>query len=76
VVSADGGEHFTSTALSPPFAITDAPQLTSSPLVPGGYFLGDYMGVAPLGGAGFGMVFVPATGDEANKTDVFYRRVS
>jgi hypothetical protein len=47
VVSADGREHFTSTALSTPFAITDAPQLTSSPLVPGGYFLGDYMGVAP-----------------------------
>jgi hypothetical protein len=76
VVSADGGEHFTSTALSTPFAITDAPQLTSSPLVPGGYFLGDYMGVAPLGNAGFGMAFVPATGDDVNKTDVLYRRVS
>jgi hypothetical protein len=76
VVSADGGEHFTSTAVSRPFPVTEAPQLTSSPLVPGGYFLGDYMGVAPLGEAGFGMVFVPASGDEANKTDVLYRRVS
>jgi hypothetical protein len=76
VVSTDDGDHFTSSALSRPFPVTEAPQLTSSPLVPGGYFLGDYMGVAPLGKDGFGMVFVPATGDEANKTDVLYRRVS
>lgn len=74
-VSADGGRHFTDHALARPFAVRDAPQLTSSPLVPGGYFLGDYMGVAPLGTGGFGLLFVLASGAEANRTDVFYRRV-
>ena len=76
VVSADGGEHFAARDLSAPFRVRDAPRLTSSTLVPGGYFLGDYMGVAPLGDESFGMVFVEATGGGAKKTDVFYRRVS
>jgi hypothetical protein len=75
-VSRDGGEHFSIRAMSAPFRVTDAPQLTSSTLVPGGYFLGDYMGAAPVGGASFGMVFVRATGDGDDRTDVYYRRVS
>jgi hypothetical protein len=73
-VSADGGEHFTNRAISRPFRLTDAPRLRGSPLVPGGYFLGDYMGVAPVGDGGFGTLFVLASGDRANQTDVFYRR--
>jgi hypothetical protein len=40
--------------------------------VPGGYFLGDYMAVAPIGGDGFGALYVAATGQRDNKTDVFY----
>ena len=54
------------------FAITDAPNITPSPLVPGGYFVGDYMGVAPLAGGGFGAVFVVARPGTTNATDVYY----
>jgi hypothetical protein len=71
-VSTDGGKHFRDDAVSVVFSITDAPQLTSSPIVPGGYFLGDYMGIAPLGSNGFASTYVTASGIEANKTDVFY----
>ena len=70
--SADGGRHFTDTAVSPDFAITDAPDITSSPLVPGGYFVGDYMGAAPLAGGGFGAVFVTARPGTTDITDVYY----
>jgi hypothetical protein len=70
--SADGGRHVTDTAVSPDFAITDAPQITPSPLVPGGYFVGDYMGTAPLAGGGFGAVFVTARAGTADTTDVYY----
>ena len=55
------------------FAVTDAPRLTPSPLVPGGYFVGDYMGVAPIAADRFGAVFVSASGASADPTNVFYR---
>ena len=70
--SLDGGRHLTDTAVSPDFAITDAPNITPSPLVPGGYFVGDYMGAAPLAGGGFGAVFVTARAGTTDPTDVFY----
>jgi hypothetical protein len=70
--STDGGTHFRDVALSSAFAVTDAPELTPSTLVPGGYFLGDYMGLTTLGASGVGALFVLATGDPDNPTDVFY----
>jgi hypothetical protein len=70
--STDGGTHFRDGAVSPAFAVTDAPELTPSTLVPGGYFLGDYMGLTTLGANGVGALFVVATGDPDNPTDVFY----
>ncbi len=70
--SSDGGSHVTDAAASGAFAITDAPNITPSPLVPGGYFVGDYMGAAPLAGGGFGAVFVVARPGTTNATDVYY----
>ena len=70
--SSDGGRHVTDSPASGAFAITDAPNITPSPLVPGGYFVGDYMGVAPLAGGGFGAVFVVARPGTTNGTDVYY----
>jgi hypothetical protein len=71
--SSDGGRHFTDTAVSPDFAITDAPDITPNPpLVPGGYFVGDYMGAAPLARGGFGAVFVTARAATTDTTDVYY----
>lgn len=71
-LSRDGGSHFTDTPVSKPFAITDAPNLTAAPLVPGGYFVGDYMGLVGLGSRGFGAVYVAVNGSPRNPTDVFY----
>jgi hypothetical protein len=70
--SRDGGRHVTDSWSSTPFALTNAPEITPSPLVPGGFFVGDYMGVAPLAGGGFGAVYVPARPSAGNKTDVLY----
>jgi hypothetical protein len=71
--SSDGGRHVADDAVSPDFAITDAPNITPSPpLVPGGYFVGDYMGAAPLAGGGFGTVFVTARAGASDSTDVYY----
>jgi hypothetical protein len=70
--STDGGRHITDSAVSASFAITDAPEITPSPLVPGGYFVGDYMGVAPLAAGGFGAVFVTARAGTTDTTDVYY----
>jgi BNR repeat protein len=70
--SRDGGRHFTDRAVSATFSVTDAPNVTPSPLVPGGYFVGDYMGIAPLSTRGFGAVFVVAKPGTVDKTDVFY----
>jgi hypothetical protein len=70
--SADGGRHVSDSAVSDGFAITDAPNITPSPLVPGGYFVGDYMGAAPLAGGGFGALYVVARPGATNITDVYY----
>jgi hypothetical protein len=70
--SRDGGKHFRDTALSTTFAVTNAPELPSSTLVPGGFFLGDYMGLAALGANSVGALYVVATGDADNPTDVVY----
>ena len=71
-ISSGGGRRFRDETVSPTFSVADAPELTPSLLVPGGYFLGDYMGIAPLGTAGFGALFVTATGAGPSETDVFY----
>jgi BNR repeat-like domain len=71
-LSRDGGGHFSDTAVSKPFAITNAPNLTASTLIPGGHFVGDYMGLVGLGVRGFGAVFVSVNRSPRNPTDVFY----
>ena len=72
-ISTDGGRRFhQSKTVSPTFSVADAPELTPSLLVPGGYFVGDYLGIAPLGTARFGALFVTATGAGDSETDVFY----
>jgi len=70
--SIDGGAHFRDQIASPEFSIQNAPLLTPSPLVPGGYFLGDYMGLTPLTAGQFGTAFVTARAASDNKTDIFY----
>jgi hypothetical protein len=70
--STNNGRTFRAEDLTPDFALTDAPRLTGSPLVPGGYFLGDYMGVVSLRQGRCGSLYVGATGKASNKTDVFY----
>jgi hypothetical protein len=70
--STDGGRHFRDEAVSPTFSVADAPELTPGVLVPGGYFLGDYLGIAPLGTTRFGVLFVTARGTGDSETDVFY----
>jgi hypothetical protein len=72
-ISSDGGRHFRDETVSPTFSVADAPALTPGLLVPGGYFLGDYLGIAPLGTARFGVLFVTASGAGDSETDVFYR---
>jgi hypothetical protein len=69
--SADRGRTFHDAVASSRFAITGVPNLTSSPLVPGGYFVGDYMGITPVGGR-FGAVYIAATGGSGRKTDAFF----
>lgn len=75
-ISSDGGRRFRDGPVSRSFPLTDAPQLKASPLVPGGYFLGDYMGLAPLGPGTFGALFVVAQRATDNKTEVYYDEVS
>jgi hypothetical protein len=71
-ISIDRGRHFRDETVSPTFSVADAPVLTPSLLVPGGYFLGDYMGIAPLGTTRFGALFITASGAGDSETDVFY----
>jgi hypothetical protein len=71
-ISTDGGRRFRDETVSPTFSVADAPALTPGLLVPGGYFLGDYLGIAPLGTTRFGALFVTATGAGDSETDVFY----
>jgi hypothetical protein len=71
-ISTDGGKHFRDETVSATFSVADAPALTPSLLVPGGYFLGDYLGIAPLGTTRFGALFITASGAGDSETDVFY----
>jgi hypothetical protein len=70
--SSDGGRHVTDAPVSSGFSITDAPDITPFPLVPGGHFVGDYMGIAPLADGRFGAVFVVAHPAATASTDVYY----
>jgi hypothetical protein len=74
-ISGDGGRRFVDRVLSRSFTLTDAPRLRASPLVPGGYFLGDYMGIAPLPAGAFGALYVVAQPRHDNRTDVYYEDV-
>jgi hypothetical protein len=69
--SRDGGQSFTRVRMGPPFSLADAPFLTGNPalLVPGGYFLGDYMGLTATA-KGFTSAFVTANRTRKNPTDV------
>jgi len=49
--------------------------LASAPLVDGALFLGDYMGLAGAGAA-FVAFYARTTGDGANRTDIFARRMA
>jgi hypothetical protein len=60
--STDSGQTFTDTRLSEPFALQSAPYA-------GGFFLGDYMGLAHAGGA-FLPFFVVTAGDHS---DIVFR---
>jgi len=62
----------TDAPVSSGFSITDAPDITPFPLVPGGRFVGDYMGLAPLANGRFGAVFVVAHPGATASTDVYY----
>jgi hypothetical protein len=75
LTSRDGGAHFRSRAVGPRFDVRNAPLLTPSPLVPGGYFVGDYVGLAPAS-AGWGALFVATNANEQNKTDVYFATVA
>jgi len=62
--SPPGGEHFSERQIAAPFDLLSAPNA-------GGFFVGDYEGLA-AGPGGFRAVFVATnSGQPANKTDVF-----
>src|SRR5256885_1130217 len=73
-ISTDGGRRFRDETVSPTFSGADAPELTPSLLVPGGYFLGDYLGIAPLGTAGVGARLRPARRAGGSGADRLYSR--
>jgi hypothetical protein len=75
--SRDRGRHFVRRPVGPAFSLVDAPFLTGVPalLVPGGIFLGDYMGLAAIP-TGFATAFVTANPTRENPTDVRFARVS
>lgn len=64
-VSGDGGLTWQETQLVAPFDLQSAP-------VAGGYFLGDYEGLAHSGAA-FLPLFTVALDDPGNRTDIFFR---
>ena len=65
--SADGGATWTEARVTGPFDLAQAP-------VARGYFLGDYMALAPVGNE-FAALYVQATGEGAgNRNDVFMKR--
>jgi hypothetical protein len=69
--SRDGGRSFTRARMAAAFSLADAPFLTGNPalLVPGGYFLGDYMGLTATA-KGFTSAFVTANRTRKNPSDV------
>jgi hypothetical protein len=68
-VSSDGGDTWSEQRLTTAsFDISDAPVAPASR----GYFLGDYEGLAHAGGV-FTNLFVVATPDTSNRTDVLFR---
>ena len=71
-ISSDGGDTWTEQRLtSSAFDISDAPVAPASR----GYFLGDYMGLASRGSA-FANLYVVATPDTTNRTDVIFQEVT
>ena len=74
--SHDAGRTFTRSEVGEEFSLADAPFLTGIPaiLVPGGLFLGDYMGLASSGTT-FLALYVRTTAAPANPTDVFLARI-
>ena len=65
-ISTDGGQTFRETQMTPRFDLSIAPDA-------GGYFLGDYHGLA-RSGSGFVALFAAAhDGESANRTDIFFR---
>jgi hypothetical protein len=65
--SADGGATWTETRVTGPFDLAQAP-------IARGYFLGDYMALAPAGNE-FAALYVQTTGDGAsNRNDVYLKR--
>ena len=72
VVSTDGGRTFTGGSLGTSFDLSRAPRIKGDVLVPSGYFVGDYLGLAPLGGSRFGAAFVVTTAARANPTVLLY----
>src|SRR6266508_647219 len=69
--SHDAGRTFTRSEVGQEFSLADAPFLTGIPaiLVPGGLFLGDYMGLAATP-KGFATAFVTANPTRDNASDV------
>ena len=72
VVSTDGGRTFTGGSLGTSFDLSRAPRIKGDVLVPSGYFVGDYLGLAPLGGSRFGAAFVVTTAARSNPTVLLY----
>ena len=71
-ISSDGGDTWTEQHLtSSAFDISDAPVAPASR----GYFLGDYMGLAHVGSV-FANLYVVATPDTSNRTDVIFQEVT
>jgi hypothetical protein len=65
--SADGGATWTETRVTGPFDLAQAP-------IARGYFLGDYMALAPAGNE-FAALYVQTTGEGAgNRNDVYLKR--
>jgi len=71
-ISTDGGDTWTEQRLTAAsFDITKAPVAPASR----GYFLGDYMGLASRGSS-FANLYIVATGDASNRTNVTYQTVT
>jgi hypothetical protein len=67
--STDGGATWTDTHVDGPFDVATAP------VVNGAFFLGDYMGLASAA-TSFVAFHARTTGDTANRTDIFARRIA